>query len=99
MMIIKGNFSFPFQAIAWCPWEGSKLLSTGGGHSDGYLRFWNNSNGTCQQAIKTDSQISSILWSSDYKQIVTGQGHPNNFIHIWHYPKMEKCHTLHGKYD
>ena len=59
--------------------------------------FWNNSNGTCQQAIKTDSQISSILWSSDYKQIVTGQGHPNNYIHIWHYPSMEKCHTLQGR--
>ncbi|CAF0838233.1 unnamed protein product [Adineta steineri] len=84
------------KAVAWCPWEGSKVLATGGGHSDGYLRFWNNSNGTCQQAIKTDSQISSILWSTDYKQIVTGQGHPNNFIHIWHYPSMEKCHTLHG---
>ena len=42
-------------------------------------------------------KISSILWSIDYKQIVTGQGHPNNFIHIWHYPSMEKCHTLHGK--
>ncbi len=33
------------------------MLATGGGHSDGYLRFWNNSNGTCQQAIKTDSQV------------------------------------------
>jgi hypothetical protein len=33
------------------------VLATGGGHSDGYLRFWNNSNGTCQQAIKTDSQV------------------------------------------
>lgn len=41
-------------------------------------------------------QISSILWSTDYKQIVTGQGHPNNYIHIWHYPTMDKCHTLHG---
>jgi WD40 repeat protein len=45
------------KAIAWCPWEGSKVLATGGGHTDGYLRFWNNSNGTCQQAIKTDSQV------------------------------------------
>ncbi len=73
------------------------MLATGGGHSDGYLRFWNNSNGTCQQAIKTESQVSSILWSTDYQQIVTGQGHPNNYIDIWHYPSMEKCHTLHGK--
>ena len=45
------------KAIAWCPWEGSKVLVTGGGHSDGYLRFWNNNNGTCQQAVKTDSQV------------------------------------------
>lgn len=45
------------QAIAWCPWENSKVLATGGGHSDGYLRFWNNSNGTCQKALKTDSQV------------------------------------------
>lgn len=43
--------------MAWCPWEGSKVLATGGGHSDGYLRFWNNTNGTCQQAVKTDSQV------------------------------------------
>jgi hypothetical protein len=43
--------------MAWCPWEGSKMLVTGGGHSDGYLRFWNNSNGTCQQAIETESQV------------------------------------------
>jgi hypothetical protein len=34
------------------------VLATGGGHSDGYLRFWNNSsNGTCQQAMKTESQV------------------------------------------
>jgi hypothetical protein len=33
------------------------VLATGGGHLDGYLRFWNNSNGTCQQAIKTESQV------------------------------------------
>ncbi len=51
------NFFLLIKAIAWCPWEGSKILATGGGHSDGYLRFWNNSNGTCQQAIKTDSQV------------------------------------------
>ena len=43
-------------------------------------------------------QISSILWSSDYKQIVTGQGHPNNHIHIWHYPSLQICHTLPGKW-
>ncbi|CAF0725003.1 unnamed protein product [Adineta steineri] len=84
------------KAIAWCPWEGSKLLATGGGHSDGYLRFWNNNNGTCQQSIDTESQISSILWSTDYKQIITGQGHPSNDLCIWHYPSMEKCHTLRG---
>jgi WD40 repeat protein len=46
-----------FKAIAWCPWEGSKVLATGGGHTDGYLRFWNNSNGKCQQSIKTESQV------------------------------------------
>jgi WD40 repeat protein len=46
-----------FKAIAWCPWEGSKVLATGGGHSDGNLCFWNNSNGTCQQAINTESQV------------------------------------------
>lgn len=50
-------FRLRLQAIAWCPWENSKVLATGGGHSDGYLRFWNNSNGTCQRAIKTDSQV------------------------------------------
>lgn len=48
---------FFLKALAWCPWEGSKVLATGGGHNDGYLRFWNNSNGACQQAIKTESQV------------------------------------------
>ncbi|CAF0868742.1 unnamed protein product [Didymodactylos carnosus] len=83
------------KALAWCPWQPT-VLCTGGGHSDGYLRFWNINNGVCLHAVKTESQVSSILWSSDYKELITGQGHPNNFLDIWHYPSMEKCHTLKG---
>ena len=60
----KRTLFFRPKAIAWCPWEGSKVLVTGGGHSDGYLRFWNNNNGTCQQAVKTDSQVRRKRFSS-----------------------------------
>jgi WD40 repeat protein len=54
------------KAMDWCPWK-SDLLVTGGGLADGHLRFWNTAVGSCVNSINTHAQVSSALWSHNYK--------------------------------
>ncbi|KAI6653833.1 Cell division cycle protein 20-like [Oopsacas minuta] len=83
------------KGIAWCPWQPS-LLATGGGTSDRYIRFWNAATGRCLSAVQTPSQISSLLWNQEYKELVSGHGFANYEISVWKYPNMNKLADLHG---
>ncbi|CAB4020020.1 cell division cycle 20 homolog, partial [Paramuricea clavata] len=38
--------------------------------------------------------ISSILWSKDYKELITGHGFSNNQLSIWKYPSMTRVADL-----
>ena len=40
--------------------------------------------------------MSSILWSEEYKEIVTGHGYPRNQLTVWEYPSMNKKADLLG---
>ncbi|KAL0126868.1 hypothetical protein PUN28_005312 [Cardiocondyla obscurior] len=83
------------KALAWCPWQ-NNVLASGGGTADRTIRFWNCNIGTCLNTIDTKSQVCALLWSTNYKEIVSGHGYAQNQLTIWKYPVMTKLAELTG---
>uniref|UniRef100_A0A1B6GJ63 Cell division cycle protein 20 homolog n=1 Tax=Cuerna arida TaxID=1464854 RepID=A0A1B6GJ63_9HEMI len=83
------------KAVAWCPWQPS-VLASGGGTADRHIRFWNCNTGTLLNSIDTKSQVCALLWSTHYKEIVSGHGYANNQLIIWKYPSLTKTAELTG---
>ncbi|XP_037569502.1 cell division cycle protein 20 homolog [Dermacentor silvarum] len=83
------------KAIAWCPWQ-SSVLASGGGTADRCIRFWSCNMGTQLNSIDTGSQVSSILWSNEHKEIISGHGFSKHELSIWKYPSMRKMAELTG---
>lgn len=85
----KTNHKAAVKALAWCPWQ-MNLLATGGGSQDKFIHFWNSTTGARVNSIDTDSQVTSLKWSSNYKEIVSAHGFPDNHLTIWSYPSLTK---------
>ena len=83
------------KAIAWCPWQ-HNLMATGAGQSDGTIRLWNVDTYTLLDYVETKSQITSLLWSTRTRELISSHGYPTNSITVWRYPTMsplvEWCH-------
>ena len=74
------------KAVSWCPWQ-SGLLATAGGTVDRTIRVWQTNTMTQVLCTDTGSQVSSIVWNSAYRELVTGHGFSHNQLTIWKYPK------------
>ena len=48
------------------------------------------------QSLDTGSQVSSIAWNTEYKELVTGHGFSHNQLTVWRYPSMSKVADLSG---
>ncbi|XP_078388800.1 cell division cycle protein 20 homolog [Cetorhinus maximus] len=83
------------KAMNWCPWQ-SGILAVGGGMKDGHLRIWDTKSGSCIRDVDTKSQICSLLWLSQYKELVTGHGFPKHQVSVWNYPTLMKSADLKG---
>ncbi|XP_073400614.1 cell division cycle protein 20 homolog [Dendrobates tinctorius] len=83
------------KAVSWCPWQ-SNVLATGGGTSDRHIRIWNVCSGTCLNSVDTHSQVCSILWSTNYKELISGHGFAQNQLVLWKYPTMIRVTELKG---
>jgi cell division cycle 20, cofactor of APC complex len=83
------------KALAWCPWQ-PNLLASGGGTADRHLRFWNTSSGACVRSVDTKSQISTVLWSDEHRELISGHGYSSNQLIIWKYPTLTKVAELQG---
>ncbi|KAI1290451.1 Cell division cycle protein 20 -like protein [Halotydeus destructor] len=83
------------KALSWCPWKPS-LLATGGGTADRHIRIWNTNNGTEVQSVDTKSQVCALLWSKEYKELISAHGYSNNELVIWKYPALTKFQELTG---
>lgn len=83
------------KALAWCPWRPS-ILASGGGTADRCIRFWNCNMAAHLSSVDTNSQVSSLLWSEEYHEVVSGHGFAQNQLIIWKYPSMTKVAELTG---
>ncbi|XP_062843731.1 cell division cycle protein 20 homolog isoform X2 [Trichomycterus rosablanca] len=83
------------KALAWCPWQPS-ILASGGGTSDRHIRIWNVNSGSCVSSWDTQSQVSSLLFAPNYKELVSGHGFAHDKIFIWKYPSLTKVTELEG---
>ncbi|KAG5280193.1 hypothetical protein AALO_G00086060 [Alosa alosa] len=83
------------KALAWCPWQ-TNILASGGGTSDRHIRIWNVSSGVCMSSLDTRSQISSLLFVPNYKELVSSHGFAHENISIWKYPSLTKVAELEG---
>ena len=64
------------------------ILASGGGTADRCIRIWNSNNGSLLNTVDTKSQVCSLLWAPEYKELVSAHGYAHNEIAIWKYPAM-----------
>lgn len=83
------------KAVGWCPWKPT-LLATGGGSADKTLRIWNTCTGENTFTVDTKTQVSSLLWSLEHQELITGHGYDTNQLTIWKYPGLTRLQDLIG---
>jgi WD40 repeat protein len=66
------------------------------GTVDRTVRVWNTATMAELHTTDTGSQVSSIAWRSEYKEMVTGHGFSHNQLTVWRYPSMGKVADLTG---
>ncbi|KAJ3225551.1 ubiquitin-protein transferase activating protein [Clydaea vesicula] len=94
----KTDHTSAVKALAWCPWQLS-LLATGGGREDQKINFWNTTNGSKLNTINAGSQVTTLIWSRQYKELFSSHGHPNNRLMIWGYPSLTLISEMNGHDD
>lgn len=70
------------KALAWCPWQRG-LLATGGGTTDKTMKFWNTDTGKLLSSVNTQSQVCSLIWNRNEKEILSSHGFSHNQLCIW----------------
>lgn len=83
------------KALAWCPWQ-ANIIATGGGTSDKHIKLWNMHNGNVIHNLDANSQVSALLWSNTYRELISSHGYPDNQLSIWKWPEMGKVCELTG---
>lgn len=83
------------KALDWCPFHRG-LLASGGGTADRSIKFWNTVSGSLLNSIDTGSQVCSILWSRDQRELCSSHGYSENQLILWKYPSMTKIKELKG---
>lgn len=83
------------KALAWCPWQ-SHTLASGGGTADRSIKLWNTANGNLCSSTDTKSQVCSLLFAPEYKELVSSHGYPSNEVVLWRFPAMTKTAELLG---
>ncbi|KAI3935725.1 hypothetical protein MKX01_032909 [Papaver californicum] len=83
------------KALAWCPFQ-ANLLASGGGGGDRCIKFWNTHTGACLNSVDTGSQVCSLLWNKNERELLSSHGFTQNQLTLWKYPSMVKIAELTG---
>jgi len=81
------------KALSWCPFQ-SNLLASGGGDNDRCIKFWNTHTGACLNSVDTGSQVCSLLWNKNERELLSFHGFTHNQLTLWKYPSMVKIAEL-----
>ncbi|KAJ2356634.1 WD repeat-containing protein slp1 [Coemansia sp. RSA 2618] len=85
----KTQHTAAVRALAWSPWQ-LNLLASGGGSYDRHVHFWNTTTTARLNSIDTGSQVTSIQFSTEYRELVTSHGFPHIHLALWSYPSLAK---------
>ncbi|CAG7898303.1 unnamed protein product [Brassica rapa] len=104
---IVETYSGHTQEVCGLKWSGSgqqlasggndnvaNLLATGGGGGDRTIKFWNTHTGACLNSLDTGSQVCSLLWSKNERELLSSHGFAQNQLTVWKYPSMVKMAEL-----
>jgi len=75
--------------MCWSPTH-SNIIASGGGTNDRTIKVWNISSGNLLKSIDAESQVSGLLWSENYREIISSHGFSRNHLAVWKYPDMSK---------
>ncbi|CAJ2654335.1 unnamed protein product [Trifolium pratense] len=81
------------KALAWSPFQ-SNLLASGGG--DNCIKMWNTRTGARLNSVDTGSQVCSLLWNKNERELLSSHGFTENQLTLWKYPSMVKMAELNG---
>ena len=81
--------------MAWCPYQ-RNVLATGGGTSDRTIKIWSTVTGVEQQSIDTGSQVCSLLFNPNNKELLSSHGFSENQLTLWKFPTMTRIKDLTG---
>ncbi|KAL5724738.1 hypothetical protein ACHQM5_007961 [Ranunculus cassubicifolius] len=81
------------KALSWCPFQ-SNMVASGGGVGDHCIKFWNTHTGACLNSVDTGSQVCSILWNKNERELLSSHGSNDNQLSLWKYPSMVKISEL-----
>ena len=77
------------KALDWYPFNRG-VLASGGGSADRTIKFWNTVSGTLTNSVDTGSQVCSLLWSKQHRELCSSHGFSENQLILWKYPSMTK---------
>ena len=49
------------------------------------------------KVVDTGSQVSSLVWSNQYRELASGHGYPKNQVSLWKYPGFTNVADFSGK--
>ncbi|KAL0236805.1 hypothetical protein PCE1_000202 [Barthelona sp. PCE] len=86
------------KALTYSPKQ-TNILASGAGAADRTIKVWDTKSGALINSVQTESQVCSVLWSTNSKEIVTTHGHSSNSVCLWSWPKFKKVAEIRGHTD
>ncbi|KAI3984093.1 hypothetical protein MKX01_035220 [Papaver californicum] len=83
------------KSLAWCPFQ-ANILASGGGGNDKCIKFWNSHTGACLNSVGTGSQVTSLVWNKNERELLSSHGLTENQLTLWKYPSMVSIAELTG---
>lgn len=83
------------KALAWCPYQ-RNVLASGGGTSDRTIKIWNTVSGTLEKSVDTGSQVCSLVFNPNERELLSSHGFSNCELSLWKFPTMGKVKDLSG---
>ena len=83
------------KALAWCPWQ-KNVLASGGGTADRSIKVWNAATGALLSNTDTGSQVCSLQFNPQERELLSSHGFSQNQLCLWKFPTMSKLKELTG---